>query len=293
MSGWNILPRLFLIIFLAKEGDLMSIEDMITYAIEAAYLAGNVLLKKYLRVHDIKEKSDVTDLVTEADKEAESVVRNYLNEVLNGTDFSIVGEEEGGNTRGRYVWYVDPLDGTANFAKGIPIYAVSIGVLDNGKFYIGAIYHPTENMLYWGSVNTGTWLNGRRVYPQYEVEVSKAYVGLGFPRRCTEEAQNASLLFQDYSALNARKFRSIGSAALGLAWVASGFLDMYFQPCLSMWDMAAGIALVLATGRYVYIDRVDDTTFGVLAAGNEKLYEKYIRYIPYLQRYKPVEQLTS
>jgi len=271
----------------------MCIEDMLTYAIEAAYLAGDVLLKRYLHVHDIREKSDVTDLVTEADKEAESVVRNYLNRVLNGTDFSIVGEEEGGSTRGRYVWYVDPLDGTANFAKGIPIYAVSIGVLDSGKFYMGTIYHPTENILYWGSIKTGTWINGRRAYPKYETEVAKAYVGLGFPRRCTEEAKNASLLFQDYSALNARKFRSIGSAALGLAWVASGFLDMYFQPCLSMWDMAAGIALVLATGGSVYIDRVSATTFGVIATGSKKLYEEYIRHIPYFQRYEPVEKSTS
>ncbi|NOZ93041.1 MAG: inositol monophosphatase [Dictyoglomi bacterium] len=265
----------------------MDIGEMMSIASEAAYLAGEVLQSKYLHVKDIREKTDITDLVTEADKEAEKVVRAYLEGVLDDKH-SIVGEEGGGSATGRYVWYVDPLDGTANFAKGVPIFSVSVGMLDEGRFSVGAIYHPTEDVLYWGSVEVGAWINGRKLVPRYEAEIRGAYVGLGFPRRCTEGAKDAALIFQEYSVLHARKLRSIGSAALGLAWVAAGFLDVYFQPCLSMWDMAAGVALVLAVGGSVYIHKVDDTTYGVWASGNNDLYTAYAEIIPYLKEYVKV-----
>ncbi len=264
---------------------MMDVGVVLSIAAEAAYLGGDVLLKKYLHVKDIREKTDITDLVTEADKEAEKVIRTFLSEKLS-EEHSIVGEEGGGEATGDFVWYIDPLDGTANFAKGVPIFSVSVGVLRKGSMFAGAVFHPTENVLYWGGVNTPVWANGRRLYPSFETSIKGAYVGIGFPRRCTEEAKQAALMFQEYSSLHARKLRSIGSAALGLAWVSAGFLDVYFQPCLSMWDMAAGASLVLGVGGSVYLHQVDEKTYGIWASGNDQLFEEYVDIIPYLEQYR-------
>ncbi len=270
-----------------KEGDSMTVEDIIVKAVDAAYIGGGVLMRKYMHLSSVEEKTDITDLVTDADKEAEKTIRDYLKDLPHG--HTIVGEEGGGDATGEYVWYIDPLDGTANYAKGVPLFSVSVGVLRGNSFFAGAIYHPTQDKLYWGSVKTGAFLGGRRLSPEYEKEIRGAYVGLGFPRRCTDDARDSALRFQDFSVLHARKLRSIGSAALGLAWVAAGFLDVYYQPCLSMWDMAAGAALVLAAGGSVYIHKVDDKgTFGIWASGGD-LYEQYKEIIPYLSLYEKVE----
>jgi myo-inositol-1(or 4)-monophosphatase len=215
-------------------------------ATEAATKAGRFLLKNIGKSNDIIAEEE-REIHFQFDLEAEKII---INELQNGSAYKIVAEESGliGAASGgyEYTWIVDPLDGSINYSEGIPLSCVSVGLWKNSSPVLGVIYDFNRDLLYEGVIGSGAWLN------KYPIRVkpyrcpAKAILCTGFP---------ASMDFSE-TAMNTfvnrvkkfRKIRMIGSAALSLAYVASGKVDAYYEKNIKIWDVAAGLALVKAAG---------------------------------------------
>jgi myo-inositol-1(or 4)-monophosphatase len=184
------------------------------------------------------------DVVTEMDAALERHIRAAILRAFPGD--AVIGEEEGGAASER-LWIVDPIDGTANYARGIPHYCVSIGYLDGGEPAIGAIHDPSHDWLYTAARGRGAFLNGAPMRVSACDDVAAATVECGWSTR----RPNA-----DYIALVERvlaaggQFRRAGSGALGLADVAAGRSEAYCELHINSWDCAAGIVLVREAGGF-------------------------------------------
>ena len=200
------------------------------------------------------------DIVTEMDREVERFIRSEI--LKRYPDEGVIGEEEGGqNHAGDRVWIVDPIDGTANYARGIPHYCVSIGWLERGVPSVGVIYAPCEDSLHAAEAGHGAWLNGQRLAVSACAELDAATVECGWSTRLSNDA---------YVELVRRVFdagcvmRRAGSGALGLADVAAGRIECYCELHINAWDVAAGIVLIREAGG-----RTNDFFTGdALAKGN-------------------------
>ena len=184
----------------------------------------------------------VHDVVTEMDGNVERFIRAAIERRYPGD--AILGEEEGG-APGERVWIVDPIDGTANYARGIPHYCVSIGYLERGAPTVGVLYDPPHDLLYAASLGEGARCNGRSLRASACSDLRAATVECGWSTRRTTE---------DYLALVGRvmhagcAIRRAGSGALGLADVAAGRVEAYCELHINSWDCAAGIVLVREAG---------------------------------------------
>jgi myo-inositol-1(or 4)-monophosphatase len=201
------------------------------------------------------------DIVTAMDAKVERFIREALAQRY--PDDAIVGEEEGGGG-GERVWIIDPIDGTANYARGIPHYCVSIGYLEHGAPTIGVLYDPPHDALYSAAHGEGAWLDGARLQVSACADIDAATVECGWSTRRSTA---------DYVALVNRvlqagcAMRRAGSGALGLADVAAGRIEAYCELHINAWDCAAGIVLVREAGG-----RTSDFFAGDgLAAGNPLL----------------------
>jgi myo-inositol-1(or 4)-monophosphatase len=201
------------------------------------------------------------DIVTAMDAKVERFIRAALAQRY--PDDAIVGEEEGGGG-GERVWIIDPIDGTANYARGIPHYCVSIGYLEHGAPMIGVLYDPPHDALYSAAQGEGAWLDGGRLQVSAYADLGAATVECGWSTRRSTA---------DYVALVNRvlqagcAMRRAGSGALGLADVAAGRIEAYCELHINAWDCAAGIVLVREAGG-----RTNDFFAGDgLAAGNPLL----------------------
>jgi len=198
-------------------------------------------------------KGDV-DLVTVADRTVEKLIRGRLAEVF--PQHGVYGEE-GTRERmeGEFRWYVDPLDGTTNFAHGFPQFCVSMGLeqrpqrtsaTGDGQIVAGVIYDPLRDELYTAERNLGAWLNGKRLHVSRTKELAESLVSTGFPSRKRHESPN--IHFYHEFTLRSHGVRRAGSAALDLAFVAAGRLEAFWEFNLNPWDTAAGILLVEEAG---------------------------------------------
>ena len=213
--------------------------------------AGAEILRRYLPSGqtEVEVKGRARDLVTGADRAAEALVLERLRAAFPGD--GIVSEE----TRPEYlregrVWVVDPLDGTVNFAHGIPLFSVSIGLLVDGEPVAGAVHAPRLEETFTSSRGEGTTLNGAPVRVSGQIDLAKSLLVTGFPYQRNEVVRNNMDNFVRL-ALHARGVRRLGSAALDLAFVACGRFDGYWELWLSPWDVAAGIGLVREAGGRV------------------------------------------
>ena len=198
-------------------------------------------------------KGDV-DLVTEADRASEKLIAERLTAAWPA--HGIYGEE-GARQRleGEYRWYVDPLDGTTNFAHGFPVFCVSLGLErrrpglaegEDGELMAGVIYDPTRDELFAAEAGRGAWLNGRRIRASGTKTLSEALLATGFPSR--KRHANPNIHFYQEFTLRSHGVRRAGSAALDLAYTACGRLDGFWEFNLNPWDTAAGALLVLEAG---------------------------------------------
>ena len=182
------------------------------------------------------------DIVTTMDGEVERFIRAKI--LAQYPDESMIGEEEGG-TGGDCAWIVDPIDGTANYARGIPHYCVSIGYLERGVPSVGAIYAPCEDALYAAETGHGAWLNGSRMAVSACAELDAATVECGWSTRLAN-AEYVDLVRRVFDA--GCVMRRSGSGALGMADVAAGRIECYCELHINAWDVAAGIVLVREAG---------------------------------------------
>jgi len=190
-------------------------------------------------------KSTATDMVSDADREAEELLQAIL---LGARPLDGLLGEEGAGVEGEtgLRWVVDPLDGTTNFVFGYPQWAVSVAVEDAEGPLAGAIYDPSRDELFAAHRKGGATLNGQRIHVRATTEIGQALVATGFGyssrRRAAQAAQVASVIAE------IRDIRRGGAAAIDLAWVACGRLDGYWESGLNPWDWAAGSLLVVEAG---------------------------------------------
>lgn len=232
--------------------------EFVEAAIEIAREAGAILQEIALRreAQDQKtfELKGDFDLVTEADKASEQRIVQRLRERF--PDHSIVAEEGGGADLGSpYRWYVDPLDGTTNFAHAFPVYNVTLGLEKDGVPIAGVVFDPTRNEMFSASRGGGAFLNGRRIAVTPTARIEDSLVATGFPSR--KRHQNVNVHFYYQLAMLSHGVRRAGAAAIDLAYVACGRIDAFWEFGLNPWDMAAGILLIEEAGGKISTMRGD------------------------------------
>jgi myo-inositol-1(or 4)-monophosphatase len=213
-------------------------------SVEIAREAG-ALLSKYFERRVTFELKGEHDLVTEADRASEQLVVERLS--AHFPSHSIVAEEGGGHLGpSEYCWYVDPLDGTTNFAHGFPMYNITMALEQSGELIAGVIFDPEHNEMFTAERGSGAYLNNRRIRVSKVNRLENTLVATGFPSRKRHENVNIHFYYQ--LAMLTHGVRRAGSAALDLAYVASGRLDGFWEFGLNPWDMAAGILLITEAG---------------------------------------------
>jgi len=228
----------------------------VSKAAEIAREAGERLREFFAQGVETEYKGDV-DLVTVADRTVEKLIRGCLREVF--PEHGIYGEE---GTRERldqeYRWYVDPLDGTTNFAHGFPHFCVSLGMEqrapglkpdEDGKLAAAVIFDPLRDDLFTAEAGKGALLNGKALHVSRTGELAESLVATGFPSRKRHGSPNIHF-YQEFT-LRSHGVRRAGSAALDLAYVAAGRLEAFWEFNLNPWDTAAGILLVEEAGGRV------------------------------------------
>jgi myo-inositol-1(or 4)-monophosphatase len=217
-------------------------------AMAAAKEAGAVLLAEHSRPQKISYKGDV-DLVTETDKKAEQLIVGRLRREF--PDHRIVAEEggTGAAAASRYEWHVDPLDGTTNFAHGYPCFAVSIGLLEDGKPLLGIVFNPVADEMFSAVRGECALLNGAAIHVSAVNQMASSLVATGFPAHRRKDPVNIHYYWQ--FTQHSHGVRRDGSAALDLCSVAAGRFEAFWEFGLKSWDTAAGILIATEAGGRV------------------------------------------
>ncbi len=216
-------------------------------AAEIAREAG-ALLANYFERRVAFELKGEFDLVTEADRASEKLVVERLRSHFPA--HTIVAEEGGGHqSSSEYRWFVDPLDGTTNFAHGFPMFNVTLGLERAGELIAGVIYDPIRQEMFSAERGAGAYLNNRRIRVSNAKKLSDSLASTGFPSR--KRHHNVNIHFYYQLAMASHGVRRTGSAAIDLAYVASGRLDFFWEFGLKPWDQAAGVLLVREAGGTV------------------------------------------
>jgi myo-inositol-1(or 4)-monophosphatase len=209
--------------------------------------AGGLLMGYFHRRVKIEYKGDA-DLVTEADRASEKLILERIRS--HWPSHEVIGEEGARiETGGEYRWYVDPLDGTTNFAHGFPVFCVSLGISFQGKRQAAVLYDPTRDELFAAERGKGAFLNGQKIGVSKTSKLAQSLVATGFPSH--KRHKNPNIYFYHQLTLRSHGVRRAGSAALDLASVACGRFDGFWEFNLNAWDTAAGILIVEEAGGKV------------------------------------------
>ncbi len=239
------------------------IQKFLTVATQAAQAGGEVLQSFWGKLENIQEKTP-GNLVTEADTASERVVLDILKAAF--PEHRILAEESGasGEITSSYVWAVDPLDGTTNYAHHFPVFSVSIGLLFEGQPIVGVVYNPITDELFTAGLGLGAFLTQKGQAQPIRVsktkQVADSLLASGFAYDRTKVKDNNYAEFFYFTQVT-QGVRRLGSAALDLAYVAAGRFDGYWERGLSPWDMVAGLALILEAGGT--ISSYDGTTIDI------------------------------
>ncbi len=213
--------------------------------------AGAEQLKKYFSTPNLKitNKEGINNPVTEADHAAEKAIIDIIQNTF--PNHFILSEETGEIiTNSEYKWIIDPIDGTINFANGIPICCVSIGLEKNGEMIMGAVNAPMLNELYFAEKGQGATLNGKKISVGNKATVLSSCLVTGFPYTYLDTSNGPLQIFEKLIRKGV-PVRRLGSAAIDLCWVAAGRFDGFYEHKLAAWDSAAGFLMVQEAGGRV------------------------------------------
>lgn len=217
-------------------------------AIEAVVRAGELQLAKFGKRVRVEKKGAI-DLVTEVDLEVERMFRDMVAERF--PDHDVLAEELGGGDRGaRHRWVFDPLDGTTNFAHGVPIFCASLALEIDGEAVVAAIYDPNRSELFTAEAGVGSWLNGTPLKVSESATVLEAMLVTGFPYNVHQRADEYLRTF-GHVLKEARAVRRLGSAAIDICWVAAGRMDGFWEAILKPWDTRAAVLILEEAGGKV------------------------------------------
>jgi myo-inositol-1(or 4)-monophosphatase len=220
--------------------------DFLKLAMDLARAAGAVQMEHLHKVHKIEFK-DKKNLVTEVDKQCERLIVDGIRARF--PDHDVLGEEgEGERKESDYLWIIDPLDGTTNYAHQFPFFDVSIGLSNKGELICGVIYDPNRDELFAAEKGKGAALNGKPVHASKTAYLKDALMATGFAYVDHSAPRVGNVSEFEAFVRNARAVRRPGAAAIDLAYVACGRLDGFWEPNLKPWDMAAGALIIAEAG---------------------------------------------
>jgi myo-inositol-1(or 4)-monophosphatase len=222
---------------------------LLTTAIEAVVRAGDVMMSRFGQ--DVRvDKKGTIDLVTEVDVAIERMFRQTIAERF--PDHAILGEEMGGSAAAPAgpCWVFDPIDGTTNFAHGLPIFCASLALEIDGEAHVAAVYDPTRRELFTAERGGGAFLNGRPLRVSSAAALVDALLVTGFPYDVHQRVDEIVGLFASFVG-RARAVRRLGSAAIDLCYVAAGRMDGFWESDLKPWDIAGGALIVAEAGGRV------------------------------------------
>ena len=221
--------------------------DFVHAISEIAREAGALLMGYFHKRVKVEYKGDV-DLVTVADRESEALILSRIREQWPSHD--VMGEEGTRiQTGSDYLWYIDPLDGTTNFAHGFPVFCVSLALQHQGKRIAGVVFDPTRDELFAAELGRGAYLNHDHIEVSKVDNLAECLVGTGFPSH--KRHKNPNIFFYHQITLHSHGVRRAGSAALDLCSVAAGRLDGFWEFNLNPWDTAAGVLIAEEAGARV------------------------------------------
>ncbi len=256
-------------------------------AIKAARLAGRVISynAEQLDRLNVTAKGHA-DFVSEVDHQAEQEIIHAVREAY--PEHAIFAEESGKSAGNEFEWIIDPLDGTTNFLHGIPQYAVSIAMRENGVLKVAVVFDPIKDELFTAAKGEGALLNDRRIRVSGTKDMEFSLLATGFPYK---DMKNLDLWTDCFRSLlpETSGVRRAGSAALDLAWVAAGRYDGFWEFDLNTWDIAAGVLLIQEAGGMVSeVDGGRDyLESGDIMVANPVIYRKMLRKLtPIVQKYK-------
>ena len=220
--------------------------------IKATEKASKSVIRDFGEVEKLQvSKKGPYDFVTKTDKHVEKILIEELSKMKK--NYSFLSEEVGeiNNKDKDNIWIIDPIDGTTNFLHGIPHFAISIGLQHNNEIICGIIYDPIKDEMFAAEKGKGSYLNNQRIRVSSRSKLKDCIISTGGPRINSEDKELSLSEYIKFSSKVLIPIRKMGSAALDMAYVASGRRDGFWQRNLSHWDIAAGIVIVKEAGGYV------------------------------------------
>ena len=222
---------------------------MIQDIIKVSHDAGKIIRDSFGKNFGIEFKTNETNLVTDVDKASEKYIKDFIRKKY--PSHSILAEESGELKKdSEYLWVVDPIDGTTNFAHGLPIFSVSIGLQKNGETIAGVVYDVMQDITYTAEKGGGAYANSKKITVSNNAVLLHSVLVTGFPYNISDNPENALEKFTSLTKAS-RGMRRLGSAAIDLCYVAKGVFDGFWELYLHPWDICAGKLIVEEAGGTV------------------------------------------
>ncbi len=257
----------------------LDLNKFLDFAVSLSKKAGKIQLDSFRKPHTVKYKGPV-DIVTEVDIKCQKMAIDTITKAF--PDHSILAEEEDINIRSgrsKFKWIIDPLDGTTNYAHGVPVFCFSAALEIDSIIVIGCAYNPVLGELFYSSKGGGSFFNNKKIKVSEAEVFEKSLLSTGFPYNKRVNPDNNFDHFRDIS-LHVKGIRRLGSAVLDLCYCAAGFIDGYWELNLKPWDMASGYLMVKEAGGMVtdFCGKSFNLYDGKILASNARIH-KYLSQI--------------
>lgn len=223
-------------------------DKFLSVAKKAALQGGKLFYKSFGKATGVHAKNqDKRNIVTDSDIAIEKIIRKQISQTF--PEHLILGEEFGGKTeikKGEYIWIIDPIDGTNNFAQGIPLACISIGLWDYKGPLAAVVYNPITKEMYTAARGKGAFLNKKKISPSNTSDPQKAFGGIGWTKGNVEKSQIFLMADNKFG-----KARTFGSTTLQVCFVADGRMDFYFAKGIYIWDLAAAALIASEAGAKI------------------------------------------